>query len=172
MKASPEDTAKALAAAVAPPLSVNVAAIESAAKAKPKKRNRNPDVVTGLPGQFAVTLALPCRVVSEMNQRGHWGAKAGRFKKQREILVYALRELGFYSILKDEFRWPFGFPAVVTFMHVGPELDDDNIRSAFKGLRDQVAEWAGIDDKDKRIEWVYDQHAGEPGVEIRIEARQ
>lgn len=150
--------AEEAAAAIAPP-------------AKKKRKRKAPEVVTGLPSEFAVTLTLPCRVVSESNERTHWGARAGRYKKQREILIYALRELGWYSILKDEFRWPFGFPAVVSFLHVGREFDDDNLRPAFKGLRDTIAHWAGIDDRDKRIAWEYDQTLGEPGVEIRIERK-
>jgi hypothetical protein len=46
----------------------------------------------------------------------------------------------------------------VTFTRVGPRiLDDDNIRPALKGVRDQVATILGIDDGDARIKWQYEQ---------------
>ena len=40
------------------------------------------------------------------------------------------------------------------------QLDGDNLQSAFKATRDGVADWLGIDDGDKRLDWQYRQRSG------------
>lgn len=50
-------------------------------------------------------------------------------------------------------------------------LDDDNLRGALKAVRDEVALCIGVDDKDKRVRWDYDEAPGpEHGVRIVVEA--
>lgn len=123
--------------------------------------------------RFAVTLALPVTVVSEMNRRDHWATRRRRFDKQADALVKAIAALDWYSDVLG-YRWPFGFPVVVTFTRThnrGAGMDDDNIRSAFKAIRDAVAEWAGVDDKGPEIEWRYRDQEGKPGVAITIEGQ-
>lgn len=41
-------------------------------------------------------------------------------------------------------------------------LDDDNLQAAFKGVRDEVAAYFHIDDRDPRIRFEYAQAAGKP----------
>lgn len=41
--------------------------------------------------------------------------------------------------------------------HSGQLLDDDNLQGAFKGLRDAIASWLGVDDGNPAIKWEYDQ---------------
>jgi len=50
-------------------------------------------------------------------------------------------------------------PVAVTITHHGPsEIDGhDNLTVAAKHIADAVAEWFGVADKDKRIQWYYDQ---------------
>lgn len=66
-------------------------------------------------------------------------------------------------------------PLVVTLVRIAPrELDDDNLRGAFKAMRDAVAEWLGVDDADPRVEWAYGQKRAGPReyrVGIEIEGR-
>ena len=38
------------------------------------------------------------------------------------------------------------------------KLDDDNLASAFKAIRDEVAKQLGVDDGGDRVEWVYRQN--------------
>lgn len=62
-------------------------------------------------------------------------------------------------------------PCTVLLTRVGPSngLDDDNLRGALKGVRDAVAEWLRIDDRDPRVTWQYDQRRGKQwAVEILI----
>jgi hypothetical protein len=50
-------------------------------------------------------------------------------------------------------------------------LDDDNLRGALKAVRDGVADVLGIDDRDPRVVWDYEQAHGAPreyGVKIVI----
>lgn len=143
---------------------------------KSPKPRRPKTWLTGPAESFALVLALPCRVVSEMNHREHWAVRKRRADEQSGALLHALRRLGFFmgsDHHTEDTHWPFGLPAVVTFTHfhnpASRPLDDDNIRPAFKALRDRVAEWAGVDDGGDAIAWRYEQREGKPGVEIRIE---
>jgi hypothetical protein len=52
-------------------------------------------------------------------------------------------------------------------------LDDDNLGSSFKAIRDEVAAWLGIDDRDPRVRWRCEQEKGAPKVwAVRIEIRE
>jgi hypothetical protein len=131
--------------------------------AKPKRKP--PAVLTGGPAGWSVLLVVPCRVVSEMNERGHWAVRARRFKLQ----AAALEQAWFWSPLHDPPPGIWGSRLVVEFTHVGPVMDGDNLAGAFKALRDKAARLLGVDDGDPRVEWRYGQRASrEPGVEVRI----
>lgn len=73
---------------------------------------------------------------------------------------------------------PLG-PLVVHLTRISPgALDDDNIRTALKNIRDQVARELGIDDRDPLVKWDYDSPGQEKGprgysaVRIEIELRR
>jgi len=52
-------------------------------------------------------------------------------------------------------------PCTVLMTRIAPrKLDDDNLRGAFKAVRDQVAAWLGVDDADPRVTWAYAQERG------------
>jgi len=54
--------------------------------------------------------------------------------------------------------------------HAERALDDDNLRDAFKSVRDGVADSFGIRDDDKRISFAYAQSQGAPSrINVRIE---
>jgi hypothetical protein len=61
--------------------------------------------------------------------------------------------------------------ALVAFRRTGRELDHDNLVGGLKWLRDSIAEWIGIDDSERNIDWTYSQHPtrGREGVSVRIE---
>ena len=51
------------------------------------------------------------------------------------------------------------------------KLDDDNLASGFKAVRDGVADWLGIDDGSPRICWQYAQEkskAGEYAARVHV----
>ena len=61
--------------------------------------------------------------------------------------------------------------SLVVFRRCGHELDDDNLRSGAKFLRDAIAGWFGLDDSERTIAWEYAQAPtrGSPGVAVKIE---
>lgn len=94
----------------------------------------------------------------------------------------ARRELGLVGALPDQERKPkpsvqsLGSKAprpkrgkgkvaiVVTIIRCGAkELDDDNLRTGAKPLRDSIATSLGVDDADPRVRWEYGQIIGTNG---------
>lgn len=60
-------------------------------------------------------------------------------------------------------------PLVVVLTRIAPrKLDDDNLASAFKYIRDQIAEMVGVDDGSPVYTWVYLQRTGEYGIDIEM----
>lgn len=107
---------------------------------------------------------LSIKTVSEMNARCHWRVRDRRREEQRQAVAAHMRTIR---------RRPIP-PLVVTltrFVYRKKVLDDDNLRSALKYVRDAVAEELGIDDGNcEKIQWRYDQreNGNEHGVEIAI----
>lgn len=65
-----------------------------------------------------------------------------------------------------------GVVVCVTIIACGPRLlDDDNLATGAKPLRDGIAAGLGIDDGDRRIRWQYRsiETTGEPGVIVTVE---
>jgi hypothetical protein len=99
-----------------------------------------------LPNDGAVVYDLPLRIESVANKREHWGKRAERTKLHR-----------FAAIAVQ----PHPLPCVVTLVRIAPRaLDDDNLVSGFKALRDGIAKRLGVDDRDPRVRFVYDQRRG------------
>ena len=102
-------------------------------------------------------IKIPLRIVSVANLREHWAATAKRAKAHRHAALMCPRH---------------SLPCVIGLVRVAPRpLDDDNLRSAFKALRDGIADRLGVADNDPRVKWEYDQERGrvkEYGVIIRL----
>lgn len=47
-------------------------------------------------------------------------------------------------------------------------MDTDGLAASFKGVRDAVAEWLGVDDADPRVRWEYAQTKAK-GFAVTIE---
>lgn len=55
-------------------------------------------------------------------------------------------------------------PLTITITRIGPtNLDDDNLASACKYVRDQIADTIGTDDGSPLYTWKYAQHVGKKG---------
>lgn len=66
-----------------------------------------------------------------------------------------------------------GVVICITIIACGPRLlDDDNLATGAKPLRDSIASGLGIDDGDRRIRWQYRsiETTGEAGVIVTVEA--
>jgi hypothetical protein len=111
--------------------------------------------------------ALP----SLANARLHWATKARTVKAQRHSAALHLRARG--SAFLREWRVMRGNESLriaCTLTRVAPRhLDSDNLQTAFKHWRDQVAEECELDDGSKRWEWNYAQEVGRPAIRIRLE---
>lgn len=56
-------------------------------------------------------------------------------------------------------------PCEVRIVRLAPaQLDDDNLARACKAVRDEVAAWLGVDDRDPRVTWVCAQEKAPRGV--------
>lgn len=91
-------------------------------------------------------IELPLRIESVANKREHWGDRSRRTKAHRlAALAVPVHPL----------------PCVVTLVRVAPRaLDDDNLSSGFKALRDGIADRLGVKDNDPRVTWRYRQERG------------
>jgi hypothetical protein len=112
-----------------------------------------------------IVVNIPMKLPSLANARLHWAARAKIVKRQRNAVRMAL--------LGADHGRPMWAPFVVTITRLGPrQLDSDNCQSAAKHVRDQVAEYLGVDDGDQCYTWHYEQvKARLPGVRIVIEGR-
>lgn len=113
-----------------------------------------------------LALTIPLRLKSVANLREHWTVKAKRTKHERLVVT--------------EFLWAHagkrhGPPRVkitITLTRIAPRhLDDDNLRSACKAIRDGIAAWLLVQDNHPLLIWEYAQRKGEPkeyAIEITI----
>lgn len=105
-------------------------------------------------------LTIPIRTVSALNTREYWRARAKRVKKEREATAWLLNG-----------KTPPSLPCAVLLTRIGPTngLDDDNLPGSAKGVRDQLAQWLGIDDRSPLVKWAYAQRRDEFwGIEVEI----
>lgn len=103
-----------------------------------------------------ITCTVPVRIESSLNLREHWRVRANRNTSHRAEAFIGLRMACtlFTSLI---------LPCVVTITRIAPrELDDVNLAGGCKSLRDGVADWLGVDDRDPRVSWRYAQRKGEP----------
>ncbi len=98
-------------------------------------------------------------------RRWHWSKTRKAVAKCRWLV----------GLMLSQFDKP-GLPVVVTMTRcsVGV-LDDDGAVGACKSVRDEVAEWIGVNDSDPRVTWVVKQakvKRDAVGMIIRMEARR
>ena len=111
---------------------------------------------------------VPGKTESKLNAREHWTKRHRTARRQRENAHWALlaRRKDIQESDLDD------LPITVTLTRVSPNhqrLDDDNLAGALKSIRDGVADWLRIDDKDPRVQWRYAQdYHSEYGVRIHI----
>lgn len=105
-------------------------------------------------------IAIPMRTVPGLNARENWRARARRVKAERQAVAWMLA-----GKAKPK------TPCTVRLTRVTPRgtADDDNLAGALKAVRDTVAEWIGVDDKDSAtVRYVYAQRRGPWAVEIEF----
>lgn len=114
---------------------------------------------------LTLTVVVPVATKGTLNSREHWAARARRVKGERTAVAAVLLMVG------PPPRVLTATPRVrVTLTRVnGGTMDDDNLKGALKGVRDEVASgWFKRDDADPRFEWVYAQEPGRGPAAVRI----
>lgn len=104
---------------------------------------------------------IPVRTQTESNCNEHWRTRHRRSKAQREVTSAFLAELS----------GPPTPPCVVRITRVSRgTMDDDNLASSAKHVRDEIAKWIGVDDKHRDVvRYVYEQRRGkEHLLEVEI----
>jgi hypothetical protein len=116
-------------------------------------------------GEPLVWIAVPVRTVSEGNSREHFRVVRARKVAQRRALSEALTVAGERVVEVAE----SGGPWCVRLTRQSPAvLDDDNLTSALKAIRDTVAAALHVSDGDARIAWTYAQIKGVAAVMVEI----
>ena len=98
--------------------------------------------------QEMIEIRMPVKIVSVANLRLHWAVKAKLAKSHRSKAFSALASVAA----------PPAPPCTLVLTRVAPRaLDGDNLQSAFKAVRDGVADWLGVDDGHQQLDWQYKQ---------------
>lgn len=105
-------------------------------------------------------IEFPLRLGNGGNDRKHWRAADRQKRAEKEATTW---------ILNGQ-RKP-QLPCVVTITRKAPSngVDRDNLIACAKYVRDSVAAWVGVDDKDEsQVAYAYEQERGPWGVRIEI----
>lgn len=91
--------------------------------------------------------------------REHYAVRAKRVKAERGATLAALLEHVDARLALDACAYPDDSGARITLHRPWARvpLDSDNLSGAFKGVRDEVASFLGVDDKSDRLHWIYTQ---------------
>ena len=111
-----------------------------------------------------IVIEIPgLRLVNVANAREHFRARSRRVKGERAAVRMAWLAAGRPTVAP---------PARVVITRIGPmRMDSDNVVTAGKAVRDELAAIVfGVDDRDRRIEWVVIQESAGRGVYgVRVE---
>ena len=116
-----------------------------------------------------MTFEVPVVTKASNNSREHWAIRARRVKAEREATRVCFIEALRVFVRPNP-------PCTVRLTRLSPRLldDGDNLPSAMKGIRDQVADELGLaNDRDPRVTWLYAQEKrgkaeGPPAVKVQI----
>lgn len=110
-----------------------------------------------------IKFEFPYRLKSEANLSEHWRTKYQRHRKERFLLTLALKKV------------ECQLPCIVKLTRISSrQCDFDNLVSAFKNIRDVVADILlpglppGRSDGDPRITWHYFQEKGKSAIRIEF----
>ena len=91
----------------------------------------------------------------------HWYKLSNITKKQKKATKRSLRGLVIPPL-----------PLLITITRIGPhKLDDDNVASACKYIRDEIARAVNVDDGSPLYTWRCEQRTGKYGVDVEITER-
>jgi crossover junction endodeoxyribonuclease RusA len=112
-----------------------------------------------------LTVIIPIKTVSAANVREHYMVRARRVKSERMAAYVCMRMAG---------PAPSGKATITLTRITGPRgktLDDDNLATSQKAIRDGIADWLGVQDDHPRLTWRYGQEKGSEWA-VRVEVEQ
>jgi hypothetical protein len=105
-----------------------------------------------------LTTTIDVQLISKANAREHRRVRDQRIIKEREATLKVLPPTLFDgSTLAGAITHDRGARVTLSRPYHETPLDDDNIRAAFKAVRDAIAEFLGVDDGEDRLHWIYQQ---------------
>ena len=107
-----------------------------------------------------LTTTIDVQLGRGQNMREHYRVRANRVKAEREATFRALTS--YYAdgyVMPDVLIENETQGARITLHRPWARvpLDSDNLSGAFKGVRDEVAAFLGVDDRSERLHWIYTQ---------------
>lgn len=116
----------------------------------------------------AIEICMPLKTVSEANTWDTWRPRHARQKAQKAMVyMYLVRSRDLIETIPRPYK--------ITLTRIGKRiLDDDNLQSSFKSARDQIADFLGVNDGDRKaVHWAYKQQVGkEYAVCVHIATRR
>lgn len=123
-----------------------------------------------------ITFTIAGKLDSKSNDHhGHWSQRHKKSRLQRDHATYATLNAFRTHERVDPAIWFFDASrdvVQVRLVRCSPRrLDDDNLRDAFKSVRDGIADQFGVADNHKRLAFEYDQEItkGPQSSHVRIE---
>lgn len=112
-----------------------------------------------------LSLKIPMNsIISEANNSDHWSKK----RKRRILHDKIIR----WFWIKEKSK--ITLPCKIKLIRIGRRMDEDNLLTALKGIRDTVADLIlpgmakGRADGDPRLEWIYEQEKGTHNFRIGL----
>jgi len=141
---------------------LELADVPAAVKLLPAARSNSPRIERRDPARVRLVVWIPgLRTKAETNVGGKTKGRLARKAAIKEAMRAALPDV----------QLPLALPTPVVFTRYSTNrMDDDNLQTSLKVVRDCVAAWLNVDDGDRSaVRWVYKQRPGyRAGVKIAI----
>jgi len=102
-----------------------------------------------------MVIDIPIRTISGANAREHWARRKDRVERER-CATWAYWHKAPNVERCAVRKWP-GWRISIVRRSPGKFLDSDNLPTATKSVRDELARLLGVDEGSPRYEWVYRQ---------------
>lgn len=104
-----------------------------------------------------LTTTIDVQLGRGQNMREHYRVRANRVKAEREATARSLVPYDESDVQHAMICHTNGARVTLSRPWARVPLDSDNLSGAFKGVRDEVAAFLGVDDRSERLHWIYTQ---------------
>ena len=127
-------------------------------------------------GELSLRFFIPLRTSRGQNNREHYMARARRVSRERQTVFSASPRAHLVAlnvVASASCGVTPGPVCTVTLTRVSPGRGvdgHDNLAGSLKAVVDELASILGVDDRDPRVTWKYQQERGDWGVWVHIAA--